>query len=177
MGVNILSQDVLALCLILSKGDTNMDLERIVVEAERFMEDNERGFGVTRADFRGLFWMGLLFRELGITRWDANLEGFHLKEIILDILRFDKAFFNDEGEYWLSICRDREPTADDYKKCHLDWNEWYTEEEFSRKIELKQQMRSFFNDPRNHQAELVARFMKENGIEEDMLFHYSHPGI
>ena len=66
MAASILSQDLVGVCLILCKGNTRMDLEKMIQKAEEFQDNNNRHFGISRSDLRGLFLM--LLWDLGIKK-------------------------------------------------------------------------------------------------------------
>jgi len=95
-----LSQDILAICLVLSGGDLDMKLENVVKLAEEFQEDKDRHFGITRSDFRTLL-MRLIWEKIpgSIFRgWDI-LNDVKLREVTLDMLRYQDAGFNDEVRF------------------------------------------------------------------------------
>ncbi len=102
MAASILSQDVLSICLILAKGDISLNMEEIISRVNKYQEVANRHFGITRGDFYVLFCFLLNFEmnmNLGIK---PDLTKIMFKDIILKILEYGDAYFNDEGSYWTS---------------------------------------------------------------------------
>lgn len=55
------SEDIVAICLVLAEGDIQKSIEEIIIRVENYQINNNRHFGISRYDFRGLFY------ELGVT--------------------------------------------------------------------------------------------------------------
>ena len=96
MAASILSQDILAICLFLADGNIDLSIEEVIHRVEKYQEEQDRHFGISRSDFRNLFHM-LISWELRIKEFDD----IKLSDIITDILMYQYAHFNDEGENWI----------------------------------------------------------------------------
>ena len=104
-----LSQDIVGICLVLAGGEADMDLEEVMLEADRFQVANDLHFGISRTDLRGLF-QSLFLWNLGANhplavrlgdRWkEGAFGGLRLREIVPVLLEFHDAAFNDEGQHW-----------------------------------------------------------------------------
>jgi len=91
MAATIMSQDILAICLLLSDGNLDLNLKEVILRAEEYQETQGRHFGISRSDFRGLFQL---------QNWEYEMDAIKMRDIINDILEYHDAYFNDEGEYW-----------------------------------------------------------------------------
>ncbi len=91
MAATILSQDILAICLLLSDGNLDLSLKEVIHRAEEYQETQDRHFGISRSDFRGLFHR---------LNWAYEMDAIKMREVISDILEYHDAYFNDEGESW-----------------------------------------------------------------------------
>jgi hypothetical protein len=182
MAGGTLSQDIVAICLVLAEGDANVDLEQVMLEADRFQEANNRHFGLTRQDLRGLFaslfaWdLGSehpLAIRLGRSWLEHKFKGVQLREIIPLILPFQEAYFNDEGEYWvhLDIATREEYRSHGYKGWY-----GYNWEEYCQKVQMKQVTKELFSKRESRQPEPVVQFMKIRDIDDRLLYHCSRPG-
>ena len=103
MAAEILSQDIIAICLVLSEGNLTMSLGELIERVEQYQERQDRHFGLSRQDFRGLFRNWLC--DLGLAKLDdfsplAPRCPIPLQRLLSRILEFHSAWFNDEGEYW-----------------------------------------------------------------------------
>jgi hypothetical protein len=169
-----LSQDILGICLILSAGDLNMNLGKIVRLAEEFQEKNNRHFGITRNDFRNLLikliWEKFPGSVLNATRLLHNVT---LEEVALHMLSFEDTHFNDEGENWCSLNEEQKlggyyirEIFDGDANAYLD------------KLSLKRIMVNFFQNlderccPVNEVVELMAMVK----ITKDILYACSRSG-
>jgi len=167
MAASILSQDLVGICLILCKGNTSINLEKMIRKAEEFQNNNNRHFGISRSDFRGLFWM-LLHWELGIKKEFRQL---NLSEIILNILEYHDAHFNDEGEHWTG--RDNE--ISDYGIFHRYWY-GYDKNEYCEKVTAKKIMKEFFKNQRNPGPIIVMQFLDRLKFDDNILYQCSRAG-
>jgi len=191
MAAYSLCQDMVGICLVLAKGDTNMGFEQVILEAEEFQKSNNRHFGIEPTCLRGLFFTGLM-RELGSNHpleqrledsWrqgTCTFKGIELCEIIPVVLPFFDAHFCDEGDYW---SRPQElwelsdvATREEYESSHLEWWYGYKWEEYSGKLQMKREMRQLFLDAAPPQPEAVRQFMTRHGIDDSLLYRCSRPG-
>lgn len=167
MAASILSQDLVGICLILCKGNTRMNLEKMIQKAEKFQDNNNRHFGISRSDFRCLFWM-LLYWELGIKKEFKQVE---LSEIILNMLVYHDAHFNDEGEHW--TVRDNE--ISNYEKCDHYWY-GYDKNEYCEKVTTKKIMIEFFKNQKNPDPTIVMQFLDRLKFDDNILYQFSRAG-
>jgi hypothetical protein len=168
MAAAILSQDLVGICLILCKGNTCMDLEKMIQKAEEFQNNNNRHFGISRSDFRCLFWM-LLNWELGIKK---EFNQVRLSDIISNILDYHDVYFNDEGEHWTG--RDNE--ISDYEKCdHYYWY-GYDKNEYCKKVLIKKIMKEFFKNQISPDPTIVMQFLDRLKFDDDILYQCSRSG-
>lgn len=109
MGYGILSEDMLAICLLVAKGDVTMPMGEVVYRVEEFQR--EHGFfGVSDTDFRSAFMHLAEFAGNGTkTREDIYLksenpreifDSLFLRDFIMPVLGLCGIWFNDEGEAW-----------------------------------------------------------------------------
>ena len=181
-----LSQDIVGICLVLAKGDANMDLEQVMFEADRFQETNNRHFGIGRADLRGLFRSLFLWEleadhpltiRLG-DRWkEGAFAGIRLYEIIPVLLEYHDAGFNDEDEMWCGLDHGTGGyNREDYDKYSVEHWIRYDWDRYCAKMKTKQAMRQLFRGQECPGQEFVVHFMKEHGIDERLLYHCSRRG-
>ncbi len=170
MAASILSQDLIAICLILSKGDTRTKLEEVIQVVENYQDLSDRHFGITRQDFRNLLWK-LLYFDLSINK---ELDEVELREVISDILGFGYAHFNDEGESMTGFDDSLEPDESEV----LDAAYWYgySEEAYRNRRQIKRDMKTFFIEPQNPTPQQVMEFLSRQGIGKHLLYHCSRPG-
>ena len=169
MAAAILSQDIVAICLLCIDGNIDLSLTEVIRRVEAYQEAQDRHFGISRYDFRGLF-RTLVCRELGIKSFADEIDDIKLSDIIIDILEYHDAYFNDEGEYWFK-------GDETYSEGIASWFD-YTEKEYEYRMKVKQQMKRFLRrqeittlDPK-----LVKNFMEEKNITDAILYHCSRPG-
>jgi hypothetical protein len=181
-----LSQDIVGICLVLAKGDANMGLEEVMLEADRFQEANNRHFGIGRRDLRGLF-QSLFLWELGADhplairlgkRWkEGAFDGIRLYEIVPIVLEYHDGGFNDEDEMWCGL-ENGAPTRtrERYEKGFLE--DWlgYSWEQYCEKVRIKQAMRQLFHGQEYPDRSSMVQFMKAHGIDDRLLHHCSRPG-
>ena len=174
MPAAILSQDILAICLLLADGNIDLSMEEVVHRVEIFQEDQDRHFGITRYDFRGLFNYWFMF-DLGIIHCDEGIDGIKLKDVAIDVLTYHDAHFNDEGEYWT---KEKESWNEKLFMEHI--KSWYSydEENYQEKLIIKKKMKRFFEDQELTilHPEFVMKFMEELKISDTILFYCSRPG-
>jgi len=170
MAASILSQDLLAICLLLSKGDTRTKLEEIVRAAESYQESYDRHFGISRGDFRTLLWKTLYF-ELSLSK---ELDEVELGEVIPGILGFSYAHFNDGGECMIDSNESLDPDESEI----LDAEYWYgySEKAYRNRIQTKRNMKAFFTKPQNPTPRQVIEFLSQHGIDKHLLDHCSRQG-
>ena len=75
MPASILTEDFLAICLILAKGNLNIELEEIICRVEAFQRSSDRHFGISRYDFRNAINMLSLnlYHVTGIGNYEEML--------------------------------------------------------------------------------------------------------
>jgi hypothetical protein len=176
MAASILSQDIVSICLLMVKGNTNTRLGDVILEVEEFQKAKNRHFGISTNDFRMLFWW-LMFFEIGIDDDLSDpswLQKFKLHDVIPKILELHYGDFNDEGEGWGRPG----PDGSYYKFTMWELAGWfgYTEEEYIHKLAQKQAMKEFFAHKAFHNSKEVMNFLTSQGINEKLLFHCSRPG-
>lgn len=167
MAASILSQDLVGICLILCKGNTNIDLEKMIRLAEEFQDNNIRHFGISRSDFRCLFWK-LLHWELGIKK---EFNQVSLSDVISNILYYHDVYFNDEGEHWTT--RDNE--ISDYEECYHYWY-GYDKNEYCDKVTSKKLLIKFFKNQRNPDPTMVMQFLDRLKFDDNILYQCSRIG-
>ena len=167
MAASILSQDLVGICLLLCKGNTRMHLDKMIKKAEEFQDNNNRHFGISRSDFRCLFWM-LLNWELGIKK-EFNQVG--LSDVISNILDYHDVYFNDEGEHWTGI--DNE--ISDYGIFHRYWY-GYDKNEYCEKVTTKKIMIEFFKNQKYPDPTIVMQFLNRLKFNDNILYQCSRVG-
>jgi hypothetical protein len=165
----ILSQDIMAICLLCTDGNVHLNLGEVIHHVEDYQKAEHRHFGISSSDFRGLF-RSLISGELFIRSYNDEIDDIIFSEIITDILEYHDAYFNDEGEHWVKAC---EIDSDDI----FSWYD-YSEMEYEYKIEIKHKMKKFFGRPDMNKMnpEFVRTFMKEINLTNAILYHCSRPG-
>lgn len=162
----ILSQDILAICLLFADGDMDVSLEEVIQRAEEYQEMQDRHFGISRSDFRGLFNM-LLSWELGIKKPGDKMDDTRLSDVVTDILDYHDAYFNDEGESWT-------------RSTNAEFDDWYGYEEgfYKQRMVIKEKMKVFFQHKKDgsFSQNVVKRFMEEIHISKILLDNCSRPG-
>ena len=174
MSAAILSQDILAICLIAAGGDTDLRLEEIIRRVENFQEHENRHFGISRRDFRAAF-LSLCYWELELIKPGSKLDGIRLIDLIQDLLTYHDAWFNDEGVSWSAV----EALRTGLEEPSLSYD-WYGCDEvvYQKKKSIKQQLLGFFGEnqsPPPNPAR-VRDFLKITGITDEILFSCSRTG-
>ncbi len=172
MSAATLSGDILSICLLFSDGDIQTSLADIIQRVEEFQEKQQRYFGISPHDFRGLL-RSLVILELGLRRIGEDFGNILLSEIISPMLSFHDAYFNDEGEHW---CGDDKEIGD--ANSLLDWF-GYSESEYQAKQDQKRRLKAFFLDAGDAVIipGKVRRKMKQLKIDENVLQHCSRPMV
>jgi hypothetical protein len=174
MAASILSQDILAICLFLADGNIDLPVAEVIRRAEAYQDIQNRHFGISRSDFRNLF-RKLLILEKGRLSTDDEILDIKLGNVINDILSFQYAHFNDEGEHWIMVdeLQKEESNSPDIRY----WYD-YDDEEYQQKIIMKQKMIRFFKDlaTGNLHPGSIKKFMEELNITDSVLYHNSRIG-
>ncbi|MFH2044815.1 MAG: hypothetical protein ABIK92_06695 [Pseudomonadota bacterium] len=167
MAASILSQDIIAICLLFAGGDINLSLTEVIRRVEEYQEIKNRHFGISIHDFRGLFY-NLLNCKLGIKSVSNEINEIKLSDTIIDIIEYHDAYFNDEGEYWFKRNQTYSEDIDSYIS-HIDKE---------HKIAIKQQMKIFFkyDQIKTFSPESVKKFMEEINIIDAILYQCSRSG-
>ena len=174
MPAAILSQDILVICLVVSEGDINLSIEEVISRVENYQEVQNRHFGISKDDFRNLFYMFVNF-ELGIRSIDDGIDNLILSDIITDILKYQDVYFNDEGEYWTKRI---EVSADETDYSFIETWYSYDKKETQMKVAIRQKMKEFFQQQEITalKPKSVKKFMDETGITDDILYQCSQSG-
>ncbi len=191
MAAEILSQDIIAICLVLSEGNLTMSLGELIERVEQYQERQDRHFGLSRQDFRGLFRNWLC--DLGLAKLDdfsplAPRCPIPLQRLLSRILEFHSAWFNDEGEYW-----NQEPSWGTRAVIGLGYGgggappprsgPWgagaaVLDEEKLRNIALKHRLQRLLNpgDPPQCPGAIDPSILQRLGITEAILQRCGRPG-
>jgi len=164
-----LSHDLLAACLILVDGDINASIEELLCRADDYQKENDRHFGISRTDLRGLFLIWTSF-DLAIRECSETIDDIKLRDIINLMLEYHYAAFNDEGE---SMAKDDEK-YDSFISYwfHLD------EDQYREKMLIKNKMREFFRDVESKKISQkdVMGFLNGMRITKEILIECTRPG-
>ncbi len=186
MAARTLSQDIVGICLVLSGGDAGMDLEEVMLAADRFMMENNRHFGISRTGLRGLVQALFLWdlpddHPLAIRlagRWkEGAFEGIRLWEIATLLLEYHDAAFSDGGESWCGLDDGADAcTREQYEGLGLELWYGYSWAQYLARVRMKEAMRGLFLTPDCSGQEAVRQLMKEHGLDEKLLYHCSRRG-
>ena len=172
MPAAILSQDLLGMCLYIGEGNVNINLEDLVRRFESFQEKYDRYFGITDSDLRNLFYW-LIIREYG---WNKELTQVSLSEIMFDVLRYQDAYFNDEGEHWYG----KDYVFPQINTIQFKWTDFsrypYDKHKIPEKFEMKKKLKDFLSDPKNHTPYAIMDFLPTIQVKEALLFRCSRRG-
>jgi hypothetical protein len=186
MAIATLSQDILAICLVLADGDIHLPMEEIIRRAEDFQETHDRHFGISQRDFRGLFlqlpslddYKLLIFGDCQRAPEDAA----RLHDCVLDILSHYDAYFNDEGDHWcgkeqLGVNAVAAATPLTIRGTRFDDAFPEPDEAYLEKRRLKEAMKQFFE---SHElatlgVAAVRRFLADVGVNDAILYECSRP--
>lgn len=169
MAAGILSQDLVAACLLLVEGNVDATLEEVIRRADEFQEDRDRHFGISRDDLRGLFQYWTTF-DMAIREYSETLDDVKLRDVINPMLDCLCAYFNDEGEYMDKIS---EEYSSWIRSC-FDVDE----EEYQEKLAVKRQMEKLFKDIELEgiSGSDVMRFLDKMSLSDSILYQCSRPG-
>lgn len=155
MSASILTEDVLAICLILADGNVNASMEQIICSVEAYQELSDRHFGITRSDFRNslhfLFHNGFPDEPGWCDYEETWCRKPLLRHWITLILNYDELYCNEEGEHWYP-------------------------HEGAVPSEHNRMMRRFFSDTNSDDPESVMRFLGGLGKDRSLLLKCSRPG-
>lgn len=169
MSAAMLSQDLVSVCLLACEGDIESSAADIILSLERYQEKYDRHFGISRQDLRGLF-----IKNFSDTRSKDLSECLPMKfrDIIPPLLQYFDAYFNDESEYF-TTCSDESLETEKYlTPCMYG----YDDEEYKKKLILKNNMKEFFTENNNPGKEEVLAFLQEHDIDHGLLMHCSRSG-
>jgi hypothetical protein len=174
MAAAILSQDIIAICLLLTNGNIKLQLDEVICRIEKYQETKNRHFGISRSDIRNLF-QNLIFFEMELREIGEELNDIWLTDIILKVLEYHDAYFNDEGEFWIKYSLPLKINT--YSSVNELWS-GYNQNENDQKLKMKHVMIEFFEnqDIQNISNELVRKLLKENKIKTNILVNCSRPG-
>ena len=169
MATTTLTQDILAICLLLADGDTDTSLEQIINRAEEYQKIENRHFGISRRDFRNLLRM-LVSWELRLKNFSESLDDIKLHDVATSILEYRDVYFNDEGEHW---CKGKKTDIDE-----INYFFGYASPTQENNGPLRHQMKHFFSrwDSVREKNPEVKNFMKNTNITDDVLRRCSRPG-
>ncbi len=186
MAARTLSQDIVGICLVLAAGDAGMDLEEVMLEADRFMVESNRHFGISRTGLRGvlqsLFLWDLeedhpLAIRLG-NRWqEGAFDGIRLWEMAPVLLQYHDACFSDEGERWCCLEDDAEACS---RETYLenDMASWYGYDwpQYCGRARAGEALSRLFGGQGCPPREAVRQVMREHGLDQGLLHHCSRKG-
>lgn len=174
MAASILTQDILAICLLLANGKVDLSVEEVIGRVENYQALNDRHFGISTADFRNLF-RTLISWELELKGFDEKLDDVKFSHIIGYILNYHYAHFNDEGEHWCKA--DCISNENHYSRTDEYWY-GYDRKQYQEKRMIKQEMEHFFqrHEITAFHPESVREFMEKMKITDAMLLHCSRNG-
>ncbi len=144
MAVSLLSQDLVAICLLLTSGKINIPLEELIQKLESYQEQNNCHLGISRNDFRNLF-VELLWGDM---QNHKEHPGKLFKEILLvesipRMLEYDYAHFNDEGEAWVKSVKQN---ISNNTITDIEYWFGYRQEEYEERTRLKEKLIKLFSD-------------------------------
>jgi len=151
MRTSILTEHMLIICLMMSEGDVEISIAEIIRRVETWQKTKCRIFGTNDADFAGAF-VTLVFFESDLygiptDNLPEKMDTIPLWQVIEQILKYEDVYFSDEGQMW--CCLGETPAEGNLT------------------------MRDFFRNPRQHRAEEVMHFLREQNISQDMLKTWS----
>lgn len=169
MPATILSQDIVAICLLLSEGNIDIILNDLYKRLEEYEKSSNRHFGIAKGDIIASI-RTLLFSELHIKDVLNNEHKIQLKDIIPEMLNFHSAYFKDTEDYWVR--------KSEIGKSDILYLFNYSEKEYEEKILLINLMKEFFpNSANTHiSKELIKDFLRKYYITKIILEHCSRPG-
>jgi hypothetical protein len=176
MTAAILSQDFLGICLVLSDGNLDTRLADIIERVERFQQAHNRHFGISRTDFStSLFRLTKGGLSDGFEIMMRRFERMMLKDVVMEILGYEKVYCNDEGEYW-DLAGEPDEYDCSYVQSLLDLL-GFREVDYRATQAMKRSMLDFFRNAENSsKIESVKEFMTRNGITHDLLYRCSRGG-
>lgn len=165
----IRTQDFVGVCLLMSEGKIEIKLADLIRRVEAFQDEQNRHFGITRSDFMSLFFRLQVFSFASGISFENFLAQTTLKDVLKEILQYESAYFNDEGECWDKPCE-----HDHFYIRHIfDCSD----EEYKSGLLKKQAMVDFFSDAAQaSNVDLVKKFMVKLGITSDLLYRCSRSG-
>jgi len=164
MAASIISQDIIGICLYLLDGNIELELSELFHRIEKFQENHNRHFGLSRNDFRGLF-RALISLELGFMNFSENIGEIRFRNIISQVLKYHNAYFNDEGEHW------------DKYNIKINKLSMQEHEKYRNKLRTKRLMQNFFKKNNDEYSIVcVKEFMQQLGLSIDLLYRCSRPG-
>lgn len=176
MGMAVLTQDILAICLYHADGDLSMPLEELICRVERYQDRCQRYLGISREDFRGMF-IALIYLELSMVNLDSEdvqFDGITLGDVAEKMLDYTDVYFNDEGEHWFQWTGSDGGDEDiwvvqNQRAYRYDWVS------LQIRIRDKRRMKSFFQ---RHAAgdsslETTRDFMEGMKLTESVFLHCS----
>ena len=117
----------------MAKGNIRLRLEDIIRRIEIYQETRDRHFGLSRIDFRNLFQCFVYF-ELELLEIGDDLNNIGFEDLILKILEYHDAFFNDEGVFWIKQSSHSKISMD--SSFNYYWF-GYNENEYEKKRKMK----------------------------------------
>lgn len=186
MAARTLSQDIVGICLVLAGGDAGKDMEEVMLEADRFMVENNRHFGVSRTGLRGLL-QSLFLWSLESThplalrlgdRWkEGAFDGVRLWEMAPILLQYHDASFSNQGEDWCGLDDGADAwSREQYEKQDMESWYGYRWEEYRARTAAKEAMRGLFRARGCPGPEAVRQLMTAQGLDEELLYRCSRRG-
>ncbi len=186
MAARCLAQDIVGVCLVLAGGDPGMDLEEVMLEADRFMVENNRHFGISRTGLRGLIQSLFLWNleddhplavRLGGLWKEGAFDGIRLWEIVPILLQYHDAEFSDEGEHWCALEDDADACSEEWYKAG-DMASWYGYDRpgYRARARTKEALIDLFRGTECPRREDTAQVMRQYGLNEELLYRCSRRG-
>jgi len=143
MAYGIYSEDFLAICLYMVKGDISVPLSQLIDTVESFQKEHHSYYGTVDSDFRMLL-MYLCLEQHYIENFPKNIEDFKIfrdiqvKEIIQPVLEKHYGYFTDGDVCWISF------------------------EKGSRRLKAYDEMNQFFSSGVDKKPEEILRFLEHS---------------
>ncbi len=173
MAKALLMEDVLAICLVVAKGNIDLSFKEVLSRIEDYEVTYKRHFLMERGELQRSFVYLLRETREGFSMIDEDYsvkEGITFREIIPLILSFDEVYSNDEGEYWT-----RFEKFDDIQFYYQKWHDDMDGSKMRLSYERKDRMREFFKEKEKVTPGQVMSLIKELYGEENPLITCSSP--
>lgn len=143
MAYGIYSEDFLAICLYMVKGDISAPLSQLIDVVESFQKEKDSYYGTIDSDFRILL-LYICLEQHYIEKFPSNIDDFlifqdiQVKEIILPVLEKHYGYFTDGDVCWVSFGKG------------------------SRRLKAYDEMCRFFSSGVDKKSEEILRFLEHS---------------